>query len=272
MRNVVKSLFCLVVTAVAILILSANADSVLITGANSGIGLEFTKQYAGKGWTVIATHRRSRIPESLAAVTARYHNVSVEHMDVTNPDDIKELARKLKDTPIDVLINNAGVYNDRSACRIEDCPGDWSNQSFGKLNYTLLDTIMSVNVKGPLMVSEAFLNNVRAGKQKKIISISSTNGSLTDQLPGSGAIFYRASKAALNREMQLVAASLKDDGVIVVLLHPGAVLTERQAYLSEYKGMVEMPYSVEHMIKTIDRLTIQDTGRFLLYDGTRAPW
>jgi len=122
------------------------------------------------------------------------------------------------------------------------------------------------------MVTEAFLKNLRAGKQKKVISISSTNGSLTEQLPGSGAIFYRASKAALNRAMQLVAAANRDDGIIVVLLHPGAVLTERQAYLAGYEGMIEMPFSVEHMIKTIDRLTASDTGRFILYDGTTAPW
>ena len=251
---------------------AALADTVLITGANSGIGLEFTRLYAARNWTVIATHRRSRTPESLAKVTARYNNVRVEHMDVTSPDDIKALSMKLEGVPIDVLINNAGVYNDRSACRKEDCPGDWSNQSFGKLNYRLLDTIMAVNVKGPLMVSEAFLKNVRASRQKKIISISSTNGSLTEQLPGSGAIFYRASKAALNRSMQLVAAATRDEGVIVVLLHPGAVLTERQAYLAGYKGMVAMPFSVKHMIKTIDKLTLQDTGHFLLYDGSTAPW
>ena len=248
------------------------ADTVLITGANSGIGLEFTKEYAARGWHVIATHRHSSTPESLAEVKTRYDNVQIEHLDVTKPDDIKALATKLKDVPIDVLLNNAGVYNDRSQCHTVDCPGDWSNQNFGKLKFSLLDTIMSVNVKGPLMVSEAFLDNVRASKQKKIISISSTNGSLTKQLPGSGAIFYRASKAALNRAMQLVASSLKDEGITVVLLHPGAVLTERQAYLSKYKGMVETPFTVKRMIKTINNLTIRDTGRFMLYDGSTVPW
>ena len=251
-----------------------SAETVLITGANSGIGLEFTSEYAARGWKVIATHRRSYVPDTLAKVKARFNNVQIEHMDVTKQDDIKALALKLKDVPIDVLINNAGVYNDRSKCRTEDCPGDWSNQNFGELKYSLFDTIMAVNVKGPLMVSEAFLDNVRASEQKKIVSISSTNGSLTEQLPGSGAIFYRASKAALNRAMQLVASKEKEQGVIVVLLHPGAVLTERQAYLARYKdmGMVEMPFTVKHMIKTIDKITIQDTGRFMLYDGTTVPW
>lgn len=272
-RNGLMVLMMGLVTGAIITVLqTARAETVLITGANSGIGLEFTKQYARKGWTVIATHRRSRMPDSLADVIAGNNDVRVERMDVTQPDEIKSLASKLKDVPIDVLINNAGVYNDRSACRKEDCPGDWSTQSFGKLNYSLFDTIMSVNVKGTLMVSEAFLDNVRTSKQKKIVSISSTNGSLTEQLPGSGAIFYRASKAALNRAMQLVAAANTDNGVIVVLLHPGAVLTERQAYLAGYEGMIEMPYAVKNMIETIDKLMLQDTGRFMLYDGSTAPW
>ncbi len=244
----------------------------LITGANSGLGLEFAKQYAAKGWSVIATHRRSGVPESLAAITAKFDNVRVEHLDVTSAEDVSALAAKLKDVPIDLLINNAGVYNDRSACRDDDCIGDWSTQNFGDLHYELLDTIMAVNVKGPLMVSEALVGNVKASTQKKIIAISSTNGSLTDQLAGSGAIFYRASKAALNRAMQLVATKEKPDGVTVVMLHPGAVVTERQAYLEGFKGMIEMPFSVQHMIETIDKLTIEDSGRFLNYDGTTAPW
>jgi NAD(P)-dependent dehydrogenase (short-subunit alcohol dehydrogenase family) len=270
--GVTVALVWLITTGVITLIQPASAETVLITGANSGIGLEFTKQYARKGWTIIATHRRSRIPESLSEVAAGYTNLRIERMDVTVPAEVKALALKLRDVAVDVLINNAGVYNDRSACREEDCPGDWNTQSFGNLDYALLDTIMSVNVKGPLMVSEALLENVRSSKQKKLISISSTNGSLTEQLPGSGAIFYRASKAALNRAMQLVAAANRDDGVIVVLLHPGAVLTERQAYLAGYKGMMELPVTVKQMIETIDSLTIQDTGRFMLYDGSTAPW
>lgn len=248
------------------------AETVLITGANSGIGLEFTRQYAALGWTVIATHRRVQTPAALTELSNQFKNVTVERMDVTNADEARALAAKLKQTPIDLLINNAGVYNDRSACQEEDCPGDWRTQDFGKLDYRLLDTIMAVNVKGPLLVSEALVENVAASTRKIIVSISSTNGSLTEPFPGSGAIFYRASKAALNRSMQLVAVSLADRGITVVMLHPGAVLTERQAYLSGYKGMVEMPFSVKHMIETINKLTFKDSGRFIGYDGETLPW
>ena len=250
----------------------ARADTVLITGANSGLGLEFVKQYAAKGWTVIATHRRPDLPESLAAVVAEHPNVRVEHMDVESLDEVRALAAKLKDVPIDVLINNAGIYSDRSVCASDEtCRGDGGTQSFGNTDYELFDTIMAVNVRGPLIVSESFIGNVRASKQKKIIAISSTNGSVTFTLGGSGAIAYRASKAALNREFQLVAVHEKPEGVTVLMLHPGAVLTERQANL-KFPGMIEMQPSVTGMIDVIDKATIADTGRFLQYDGTTAPW
>ena len=249
----------------------AAADTVMITGANSGLGLELVKQYAAKGWTVIATHRRDGVPDSLKSVVAEHPNVRVERMDVASIDEVHALAAKLAGTPIDVLINNAGIYSDRSACADEACRGEDSTQTFGQLDYELFDTIMAVNVRGPLLVSEAFAANVRASKQKKMVSISSTNGSVTFTLGGSGAIAYRASKAALNRAMQLVAVHEKNAGVTVLLLHPGAVLTERQAHLS-YPGMIEMQPSVAGMIEQIEKGTLADTGRFIQYDGTTAPW
>lgn len=248
------------------------SDTVLITGANSGLGLELAKQYAAKGWTVIATHRRSEIPESLAAVVAEHANVRVERMDVASIEEVEALAAKLEGVPIDVLINNAGVYSDRSVCQGDDaCRGEGRTQSFGNMDYELFDTIMAVNVRGPLVVSENFLDNVRASGQKKIVAISSTNGSVSQPLGGSGAISYRASKAALNRAFQLVAVHEKPEGVIVLLLHPGAVLTERQANL-DFPGMIEMEPSVRGMIDVIENATLEDTGRFIQYDGTTAPW
>lgn len=255
---------------------AAAAETVLITGANSGIGLEFTKQYAAKGWTVIATHRRSDIPESLAEVIAKFPNVRAETLDVTNVEQARALAAALGGTPIDVLINNAGVYNDRRNCDPADdaCAGDWTTQSFGKLDFALLDTIVDVNIKGPLIVSEAFYENVKASDLKKIVAISSSNGTITGELPNPrpGAIFYRMSKAALNREMQIVASSVKADGVTVVMFNPGPTLTEHQEYLRGNPIMLEMSYTVGHMIETIDEVTIEESGRFLRYDGMAEAW
>ncbi len=254
---------------------AARAETVMITGANSGIGLEFARQYAGKGWTVIATHRRAEAPKTLTDLAARFSKVRIENLDVTNVEQVRGLAAKLANVPIDVLINNAGVYNDRSKCPADDegCPGDWTVESFGNLKYPLLDTILAVNVKGPLLVCESFYKNVQAGTQKKIIAISSSNGTLTGEAtPRPGAMFYRLSKAALNREMQIVAASTKKDGVTVVMFNPGPTLTEHQAYLHAYSGMLKTSFTVENMIKTIDKVTIADTGRFLRYDGVTEPW
>lgn len=251
----------------------AAADTVLITGANSGLGLEFAKQYAALGWTVIATHRRTGLPESLAPLVAEYpKTVRVERMDVASIPEVEALAAKLKDVPIDVLINNAGVYSDRSECRDEVCTGAYDTQTFGNIDYELFDTIMAVNVRGPLIVSESFIDHVRAGRQKKIIAISSTNGSVSAPLPGPHGIAYRSSKAALNRAMQLVAVKEKEEGVLVLMLHPGTVVTERLERNRGLPGTVEMAPSVTGMIKVIAAATMEDTGKFLQYDGTTAPW
>lgn len=246
------------------------AQTVLITGANSGIGLEFVKQYAARNWTVIATHRRSETPETLAGVIADHPNVRAERMDVSSIEEVENLASKLTGVPIDVLINNAGVYSDRSQCQGDDCGGRVDTQVFENLDYGLFDTIMTVNVRGPLLVSESFIEHVRASEQKKIVSMSSTNGSLTDQNPGAFAISYRTSKAALNRAMQLVARHEKPNGVTVLLLHPGAVITERQGNPTD--EMIELPPSIAGMIEVIASATIEDSGSFIQYDGQLLPW
>jgi NAD(P)-dependent dehydrogenase (short-subunit alcohol dehydrogenase family) len=256
----------------ALLGLPATADTVLITGANSGIGLEFARQYAANGWTVIATHRRSSVPETLAPLLAEYpQTFSVERMDVASIPEVKALAAKLEGVAIDVLINNAGVYSDRSDCRDENCRGE-DKQTFGNIDYDLLDTILAVNVRGPLVVSESFIDNVRTSRQKKIIAISSTNGSVSQPLPGPQGIAYRASKAALNRAMQLVAVKEKEENVLVLMLHPGTVVTERLIGNRGLPGTVETEPSVTGMIKVIEEATMADTGKFLQYDGTTAPW
>ena len=141
------------------------------------------------------------------------------------------------------------------------------------MNYSLLDTIMEVNVKGPLLVSESFYDHVKASQLKKIVAISSSNGTLTgEKPPRPGAMFYRTSKAALNRAMQIVAASVKEQGVTVLMLNPGPTLTERQSYLKDNPIMLKTSFTVENMIKTIDKTTLKETGSFLRYDGQQEAW
>ena len=257
----IRRILCALVI-VAFASTAAHADTVFITGANSGIGLEFVKEYAAKGWTVIATHRHDGVPDTLKPLAEKYKNVRVERMDVTSAAEIHSLATKLKGQPIDVLINNAGVYQ---------LGGTYDNQRFGQLNYDMFDTFMATNVKGPMMVTEAFIDNVRASKQKKVISISSSHGMVTRPPLVKGAFWYGTSKAALNKMMMTLSHVLKPDGVIVALFHPGSVLTERQADL-KFPGMIETTVSVSNMIVAIDHLTLADTGRFLQYDGTPQDW
>jgi len=249
---------------------ASHADTVLITGANTGIGLEFATQYAARGWTVIATHRHAETPDSLKQLQARYPRVRIERMDVTSQEEVAGVARKLDGAPIDVLINNAGVYAESNL--------DASTQDFGKYDFALMDTIMAVNVKGPLLVTQAFYPNIKASRQRKIVAISSTTGSLTQPYPGTNGVFYRASKAALNREMQVMAEVARPDGVSVLILHPGVVRTERMVeYVQKYSAAVDSEaltpaQSVGHMIETIGNATLANSGRFLRYDGKELAW
>ena len=253
--------------------LPAAAETVLITGANQGIGLEFAKEYAARGWTVIATHRRTSTPEELADLAAKYpKNVRIERLDVTDNAQIEALGAKLKGVPIDVLLSNAGLVRTDPI----DKPGGNTNQMFGTLDYKLLDDFIHTNVAGPLKLCETFSGNVRASKQKKIVAISSAAGSVSVPpfMPNGSPVpdhyWYRISKAALNSAMRLVSATVKKDGVTVVMFHPGGVQVESFGNFHA-PGFVPPEEAIGKMIKTIDGLTIKDTGRFLDNDGKDHP-
>jgi NAD(P)-dependent dehydrogenase (short-subunit alcohol dehydrogenase family) len=251
----------------------AAAQTVLITGANQGIGLEFAKEYAARGWTVIATHRRTSTPEELARLAARYPGVRIERMDVTDPAQIAALGAKLKGVPIDVLLSNAGLVRTDPLNK----PGGNRNQMFGTLDYKLLDDFVHTNIAGPLMICETFIGNVKASRQKKIVAISSAAGSVSVPpfMPNGSPVpdhyWYRISKAGLNSAMRLLAAQFKDDGVTVVMFHPGGVQVESFGP-EKLPGFVPPEEAIGKMIHTIDGLTIKDSGRFLDNDGRDHPW
>ena len=252
----------------------APAETVLITGANQGIGLEFAKEYAARGWTVIATHRRTTTPAELAALSARYpKTVRIERLDVTDNAQIEALGAKLKGVPIDVLLSNAGLVRTDPI----DKPGGNTNQMFGTLDYKLLDEFIHTNVAGPLKLCETFVGNVRASKQKKIVAISSAAGSVSVPpfMPNGSPVpdhyWYRISKAGLNSAMRLVSAQLKNEGITVVMFHPGGVQVESFGN-AKLPGFVPPAEAIGKMIRTIDGLTIKDTGRFMDNDGKDHPW
>ncbi len=263
------------VLAASVLLIAAmgvQADTVLVTGANSGIGLEFAKQYAQMGWTVIAVHRRDETPRTLQELAAKHSNVKPEKMDVTDPQQVRALAQKMKGQPIDVLLNNAGVVILGGADGAWRGPGANTNaQRFGSLDYDEFDTFMRTNVAGPLRVTEAFYENVKASKQKKVINISSANGQITERPAlGNGLYWYRLSKAGLNKAMISVATDVKKDGVTVILFNPGPVEVEKQAGI-KFPGMKPTDVVVKAMIGVIGKVTLEDTGRFT-HDGQTQAW
>jgi NAD(P)-dependent dehydrogenase (short-subunit alcohol dehydrogenase family) len=247
--------------------LAQTAPRVLITGANRGIGLEFAKQYAARGWNVIATARNPSGAEWLQPVAAANTNVTIEPLDVTDQAAIKALAAKYAGQPIDVLINNAGVTGDFRDPR--------APQNLGSLDGSIFDEFMRVNALGPLMVTEAFLPNVKASAQKKIVTITSLMGSFGAQfgtVPGNALLFYKMSKTAVNAGMANLASALKGEGVIVTLLSPGTVRVEKVADQPARPGLLETPESVGGLIAQIDALTVADAGTIVTWDGQRRPF
>ncbi len=255
---------CLVFIALTLASIACSAETVLITGANRGIGLEFVRQYAARGWQVIATHRRDTTPESLQALQARYPDLlQVERMDVSDHEMIDALAARFSGKPIDVLINNAGIVG---ALDYVD------EQQFGQLDYQLLALFFRINVAGPLKVSEAFLDNLRLGEGKRIVAISSLAGSFqASAVNRPGRIHYKTSKAALNMAVTGIAAATRDDGIITVSIHPGGVKVEK---LADYDlpGFIEPAESIAGMIAVIEALEPEDSGAFLDYRGEVMPW
>lgn len=239
----------------------SHADTVMITGANSGLGLELARQYGKAGWMVIAVHRRDSTPKELADLAKQYPAVRPERMDVTSEAEVRALASKLKGVTIDVLINNAANTS------------TGEKQHFGQLDFDEGADVLSTNILGPLRVSEAFLPQIEMSRQKKIISITSMHASLTQPLAGSGAIFYRASKAGLNRAMLAVSEDLKPKQITVVLVHPGSVRKSKdEPATSQYGERVMVDIIARSLIRTIAGLSMADTGHFIQYDGKALAW
>jgi len=225
--------------------------SVLITGANRGLGLEFTRQYAADGWRVFAACRDPAGARDLAAVEG---DVSAETLDVDDGPQVAALANKLSGQPIDVLINNAGIYGPKDVTRDTVVYDAWGQ-------------VFRTNAMSPLAVSAAFAANVAQGGQKKIITLSSIMGSIAEN-DSSGDFIYRSSKAAVNAVMKSLAGDLKSEGITVVVLHPGWVRTD----MGGPDAAIEAPESVTGMRAVIAGLKESDSGRFLNYDGTEIPW
>jgi len=269
------TLFCYILTGFStvnadhsnVKINDQNKPTVFITGSNRGIGFGLAKNYAMKGWNVIATCRSPNRAEDLKNLAVEYPNILIEELDVTDLDEINQLATKYEGIPIDVLINNAGIL------------GDVQAQSFGSFDQSTFEKIMLVNAYGPLKVGEAFADNVAISNQKKIVSMTSGLGSM--QITGNSDrfYFYRMSKAALNMGIIAMNVSLKSKGVISALIAPGMVetaLLEASGYPLSGPGVVTIDQSALGLIEVIEEINPKtnrkNRGKAINYDKGIIPW
>lgn len=222
--------------------------TVLITGANRGIGLEFARQYVAEGASVIATCRNPAKADKLASLGVR-----VEQLDVTNPASATDLAVTLKAVPIDILIANAGYYGPE---RQEADDADW--QGF-------IDTFR-INSLGPLLVAQALKLNLLSGQDRKLAVLTSKMGSIADS--SGGHLAYRASKAALNMIAHNIALEWRKDGIKVAILHPGWVKTD----MGGASAPVSAAASVKEMKDRISELWPGSSGHFLDFQGNEIGW
>ncbi len=231
--------------------------TVLVTGANRGLGIEFVRQYAARGWRIIATCREPAGAGALNALAAGNGNIIVEQLDVADHPSVDRLAAKYHGQPIDIILNNAGIG------------GGMENQVFGRLQYDVFYEVMKVNAIGPLKVAEAFIQNVAASPMKKLITVSSSQGSIASVDMGM-LYWYRSSKAALNMIMRNLSFALKRRGVVVGLVTPGATDTD---FMKGVKIPLRKPeVAAADMIRNIDAFTLETTGQFFNYDGKIVPW
>lgn len=230
--------------------------TVLITGANRGVGLEFCRQYAAEGWRVLACSRYPEKSDALNKLAAENSGlIKVHALDVADHVEIDRLAQVLADESIDLLINNAGIYPDSDKA------------GFGHTDYAEWMQAFLINTMAPLKMAEAFAAQIARGKQKTIATITSKMGSIADN-SGGGSYLYRSSKAAVNMVVKSLAIDLKPLGITTVVFHPGWVKTD----MGGPNAMISAEQSVSGMRQVISGLSPADSGKFFGYDGQAIPW
>ncbi len=235
---------------------------VLITGANRGIGYEFTKQYAGTGSSIIACCRDTtgESSEDLRNLSKKNNKISIEKMDLLDHDSINLISNKYVGIPIDIIINNAGILG---PIPIED---NLSAGHFGTISYENWENVIKTNTFAPIKIAESFIDNIKLGREKKIITLSSTVASFQESTVPS--FCYCTSKTAVTKAVQLLAEVLKGDEIISMAFCPGHVMTRMG-----WSGATVKPEdSVNGMRSIIENLTIADTASFKRYNGETIAW
>jgi len=229
--------------------------TVLITGANRGIGLEHARRYARRGARVFATARAPEDADELGALAkASGANVEVLRYDASDDGGPAALKAHIGDAPLDLMFANAGAMGAR-------------RQSFGDVDVEAVENLICVNALAPLKLAEALADNVAKSDRKIMAFQTSLMGSIADNGSG-GAYAYRLSKVALNMIGKGVANDLRSRGVTAVLLHPGWVRTR----MGGPSGKISVEECVEGQQRILDALTPEQSGRFFNYDGRELPW
>ena len=230
--------------------------TMLITGANRGIGLEFVRQYVADGWRVVACCRKPAAAEALNRLAAQYPDqVTVHALDVTDHAQIDQLAQTLSEQPIDLLINNADVYPPARG------------HALGETDYAAWQQAFAVNTMAPLKITEAFIQRIARSELRTIVTITSKMGSVADNR-GGGSYIYRSSKAGVNIVMKSLSIDLNSQKIIAILLHPGWVKTD----MGGPGALITAEQSVTGMRRVIGNLTLKDSGKFYAFDGKEVPW
>lgn len=232
----------------------------LVTGANRGIGLEYVRQLAAAGESVIAAARNPAEAADLVELAAANDQIRLETLDLEDRASVIALGQRLAGVPIDVLLNNAGLYG-----------GSWDNashrQSHDNMDYDLWEQIMRVNVLAPFQMIQVLRGNLSAGTRKLIINMSSDLGSIANNAQGQS-YAYRSSKAALNMVTKGLSVELADQGFIAISMAPGWTQTD----LGGISAQWPVAESVANQLKVIAGLTAQDNGRFVNLLGNSVPW
>lgn len=218
--------------------------TVLITGANRGIGFALTQEYLTHGWHVIAVCRKASV--ALRETSAQV----IEGVDVTNPVSVHDLAEQLTSIKIDLLINNAGILH---------------ADHLGDIDYQNVTQQFLVNAQAPLQVTEILLGHL--SDNAKIAFITSRMGSIADNTSG-GYYGYRMSKAALNAAAKSLTLDLKPRGIAVAILHPGYVQTE----MVNFGGDISAAESAKRLAQRIADLNLVNSGGFWHSNGERLEW
>jgi len=228
--------------------------TILVTGANRGLGIEFVEQYLNEGNDVIATYRNENSSMDLIEMGNERSNLKLLQLDVSSNKSLNSFAENLGDSPIDIFINNAGVYGPR-------------NSSFGNVDEENWIPAIKINAIAPILLTQLIIKNIRSGADKKLIYITSKMGSIDDN-KGGGVYVYRSSKTALNAVVKSLSVDLENEGIVVALIHPGWVKTD----MGGPNALIERDTSVRGMTEVISNLDITSTGNFYNYDGSIIPW